>query len=262
MSRRTEKLEHDVIQSRERLVATLEEFRSRIQPSNLRLEGSEYLKNTRVGQFMTNLKADVLGHPMPLAILGLAVAWLASVDRSTQRSTSIGRYVTAFRWRARRLTQAVQQNASQAANTVQTTKAAAGELQQRATNVSKNFAGKLSRTPAQVRDLGQAVTKATTVRANAVVDVARAQPIIVGAAAAGLVASAVALTMFYRRYANEVDAASSLVRSSERDAENQPESTMLSVEEPHATLIPQDAPTADARLSSAAGEERRPGFVE
>ena len=261
MSRRVEKLERDIEQSRERLSATLDELRSRMQPSNLRQEGSTYLTSTGAAHFVSNLKADILGHPVPLALLGVAVAWLASVDRSTQQSASIGRYVTAFRWRARRLTQAAQKNASQMANTLQATRATAGELQHRATDASKYLADKLSRTPVQLRELGQGVTKSTTVRANAVAEVARTQPVIVAAAAAGLVASAVGLALFYRRYAEELDAASSLVRASQ-EAENPSEPTILAVEEMHATLIPQDTPSIDQPLSSTAMEESRPGFVE
>ncbi len=260
MSRRTEKLERDIMQSREHLSATMDELRSRMQASNLRHEGSAYLTNTGAGQFATNLKADVLGNPVPLALLGVAVAWLASADRSDQQSASVGRYVTVARWWARRLTQSAQQTAGKAVSTVQASRSAAGELQQRAREVSKKVGDQLSRAPGQVRGVGRNVARSTTIRANAVGEVTRNHPLLVGTAAAGIAASAVGLAMLYRRYAGELDAASRLVDASGQ--ENRPEPTMLSLEERDATFIPQPTSSIDEPLTSTAAEESRPGFVE
>jgi uncharacterized protein DUF3618 len=251
MSRRTEKLEQNVERSRERLSATLDELRSRMQPSTLRQEGSAYLTNTGAGQFVTNLKADALGNPVPLALLGIAVAWLASADRSSQPPVSIGRYTIMARWWARRLTQSAQKNASKTLSTVQSTRSAAGELQQRAREVSRNLSDQLSRAPDQVRGVAQRLARSTTTRANAISDVTRRHPLLVGTAAAGLAVSAVGLTLLYRRCAGELDAASRLVEASEEEAHSE---ALTSV--PEATLVPHDFPNAleDLPVTSGAGQ--------
>jgi hypothetical protein len=87
-----------------------------------------------------------------------------------------------------------------------------------------------------------------------------------GAAAAGIAASAVALTFLYRRYAGELDGASNLVRASQQEADRQRRLTMVAaeVEEAHATLVPQSAsglPENDP-LTSVPQEESRAGFIE
>ncbi len=253
MSRRVEKLEQDARQSRERLSATLNELRTRMRPANLRQESSEYLAHTAPGRFVANLKADALGNPVPLALLGVAVAWLAATDRSADGSASSGRYAIVARWWARRLSQLAQQNASKAVSTAKATRSAAGELQQRATDASRDLADQLRRAPSKVRELGQTVAESTTTRANVVGDVTRAHPMLVGTAAAGLAASAVGFALLYRRYAGELEAASRLVRASEQEPERE---TIALLREAHATLVPQEVPSAmqDQPVTFGAGQ--------
>jgi hypothetical protein len=262
MSRHVDKLEKNVQFSRERLFETVDELRSRLHPSNLLQDGSASLADTAPAHFLANLKADVLRNPVPVALLGVAVAWLASADRKVQEPLTIAKYAVTWRWRARRLAQIVQQNASNSVSTALAAKSAAGELQQSAAIASTKLSNQLSGAPNQAREMGQSLAKSTRTRANAVGDLTRNHSLLVGTAAAGLAASVVGLTLLYRRYAAELDAARQLVRVSEQEPESQSKRKMVSVDEAHATLVPQKGLSTDKPVTSAVGQESHPGFVE
>lgn len=140
---------------------------------------------------------------------------------------------------------AAQQNASQALSTAEAT---AGQLQQRVTVASTQVGDQLSAAPGQIREVGHRLAKSTLTRANAVGDFSRTHPLLIGTAAAGLVASTVGLALLYRRYAGELDAASTLVEANDEEAHREAIGD--------AALVPQEFPNAldDLPVTAGAGQ--------
>jgi broad specificity phosphatase PhoE len=78
-------IERDLTETRARLGRHLDELTSRLSPGQLIDEGLSYLRNGQANQFMHNLTADLRDNPLPVALAGLGLAWLA-VSTGMQRN--------------------------------------------------------------------------------------------------------------------------------------------------------------------------------
>jgi hypothetical protein len=70
-------LEEEAEQTRSDLSRTLDELRERITPGQLVDEAVDYAKDTTGGEFFRNLSRQVAANPLPVALIGAGISWLA-----------------------------------------------------------------------------------------------------------------------------------------------------------------------------------------
>lgn len=70
-------IEQELAATRVRLGNHLEELSRRLSPGQLLDEGLAYLREGQASTFVRNLGADVRDNPLPVAVAGLGLAWLA-----------------------------------------------------------------------------------------------------------------------------------------------------------------------------------------
>jgi Protein of unknown function (DUF3618) len=76
-----EEIERDLSGTRARLGVTLEALRRELSPGRVAERAVSRAKGSGVGEFGRNLAGTVRGHPVPVALLGLGLAWLVLSDR-------------------------------------------------------------------------------------------------------------------------------------------------------------------------------------
>jgi len=81
-----EQLEQETEEARQNLANTLDELRGRISPGQLIDQLTDGLKDGAPGEFARNLKDQAVKNPLPVAIMGISLAWmmLGSRGRSGQ----------------------------------------------------------------------------------------------------------------------------------------------------------------------------------
>lgn len=75
-SAETTRIERDLEETRARLDATIGALQQKLSPGQLLDQSLAYLKESGGGEFAHNLKANVQTHPMPVALIGIGLAWL------------------------------------------------------------------------------------------------------------------------------------------------------------------------------------------
>jgi hypothetical protein len=98
-------IERDLAETRARLSTHLDELTSRLSPGQLVDEGLAYLRNGQGAEFVRKLGADVRDNPLPVALTGLGLAWLAvasTVRRDQPATGAIVPYDQARAWRSTR----------------------------------------------------------------------------------------------------------------------------------------------------------------
>lgn len=76
-TRETERLERETEETRARLEQTLGELRARMSPGQLIDQASNYFRNNSGRQYLHNFREEVVHNPMPVALIGAGIAWLA-----------------------------------------------------------------------------------------------------------------------------------------------------------------------------------------
>lgn len=69
-------IERELEQTRTRLGARLDELQARLSPGQLLDEGLDYLRRSQGADFFRNLGESAAERPLPLALLGIGLAWL------------------------------------------------------------------------------------------------------------------------------------------------------------------------------------------
>lgn len=95
------RIESDLQATRTRLGANLDELTRRLSPGQMLDEGLSYLRTSQGREFARNLGVQVRDNPMPTALVGLGVGWLA-LSNALPRTASAPRYRTAVRHDTRR----------------------------------------------------------------------------------------------------------------------------------------------------------------
>jgi hypothetical protein len=84
----TEQLEREAEATRAHISATLDELRARMTPGHVVDQLVDYANDSSAGAFFRNLREQVVAKPMPIALMGAAMAWLALSSRqATGRSS-------------------------------------------------------------------------------------------------------------------------------------------------------------------------------
>lgn len=125
-------LEREAEDTRARFAQTLDELRERITPGQLVDQAVDYAKDSGGGVFVRNLGNQVTANPLPVALIGVGMAWLMLTNgRRSATAASINRAAETAIDRARRsMSETAQQikEFGQTASTVASEKAgAAGE---------------------------------------------------------------------------------------------------------------------------------------
>lgn len=94
-------IERDLAKTRVRLSSHLDELTRRLSPGQLIDEGLAYLRNGQGAEFVRRLGADLRDNPLPVALTGLGVAWLAvaSSFRREPATRAVVPYEQARTWR-------------------------------------------------------------------------------------------------------------------------------------------------------------------
>ena len=76
-------IERDLAQTRARLDATIDALQQRLSPGEMVDQAIGYVKESGGGEFGRNLMLSVRDHPIPVALIGVGVAWLmlAAADK-------------------------------------------------------------------------------------------------------------------------------------------------------------------------------------
>jgi len=225
---RVDDLEREVRASRARLSATVDELRQHVTITDPGRSASEYLTSSGAGQFVTNLKRDAAGNPLPLAVLAGGLAWLMFSTRS---------------------------NPGQEQSSGNTASATPSMVEGLATSVK----AALRRVNGTAQDAGNTISDSasagvhrTSDLINSAAKAAREHPVVTSSAGAAVgVAAAAALGFAYWRYTETLRAAGELVSASEEERRlrmrgEASSSAPLTVVEPRQTsLVPEDV----ARIS-------------
>lgn len=94
----TARLERETEETRARLEQTLGELRARISPSQLMDQATDYFRNSSGRAFAGNLRDEIVHNPMPVALIGAGIAWLAISGTMGRRANGNGRADMARDW--------------------------------------------------------------------------------------------------------------------------------------------------------------------
>jgi hypothetical protein len=87
---RPEDIEREIEKDRVRIGAKLDEIQSRMSPGQLVDEALAYAKSSGGGEFFSNLAGSVKTNPVPMALMGVSLAWLmASQNKPSQQTTRV-----------------------------------------------------------------------------------------------------------------------------------------------------------------------------
>jgi Protein of unknown function (DUF3618) len=74
MGAKSEQLEREAHQTRDRLLETLDELRARTTPGQLVDQLADYVREGPAAEFFRNLAREVRDNPLPLCLIGIGVA--------------------------------------------------------------------------------------------------------------------------------------------------------------------------------------------
>jgi ElaB/YqjD/DUF883 family membrane-anchored ribosome-binding protein len=88
----TARLEREAEQTRAQLEQTLGELRARMSPGQLFDQATDYFRNNSGRQYLHHLRDEVVHNPVPVALIGAGIAWLAISGTIGRRHNGGGRY--------------------------------------------------------------------------------------------------------------------------------------------------------------------------
>ena len=74
--RRPEEIQAEIARTRGDMDATLQAIEQRLTPGQLVDQGLDYLRNSGAKEFASNLSGSVKNNPLPVALVGIGIAWL------------------------------------------------------------------------------------------------------------------------------------------------------------------------------------------
>lgn len=80
----------DIERTRREMDSTLGAIEERLTPGQLLDQGMDYLKQSGAVDYARNLRGAVTEHPLPVALVGIGLAWLAATDRMDRRPARYG----------------------------------------------------------------------------------------------------------------------------------------------------------------------------
>ena len=71
----------EIERTRGQMDRTLGSIEQRLTPGQLLDQGMDYLKSSGAGDYVRNLRGSVSSNPLPIALVGVGLAWLMAADR-------------------------------------------------------------------------------------------------------------------------------------------------------------------------------------
>lgn len=82
-NRRPEEIQAEIQRTRREMDGTLSAIEQRLTPGQLVDQGLTYLKNSGGQEFVSNLGQQAKQNPLPVALVGIGLAWLMATGKST-----------------------------------------------------------------------------------------------------------------------------------------------------------------------------------
>ena len=76
LQRRPEEIEAEIARTRGDMNATLSAIEQRLTPGQLVDQGLAYVRHSGANEFVSNLGGSVKNNPIPVALMGIGIAWL------------------------------------------------------------------------------------------------------------------------------------------------------------------------------------------
>jgi len=89
-SRSPEEIESDIERTRADFSSTIEAIQHKLSPSEMMGNAKEYALSTTPGAFSVNLINTIRDNPIPVALIGIGVAWLMRADKRPRYETAYG----------------------------------------------------------------------------------------------------------------------------------------------------------------------------
>lgn len=83
---RSAEIEQEIAQDRRRIEERLDAIQQRMSPGQLVDEGLAYLKSSGGGEYASNFGAAIKNNPIPLALMGISLAWLMAGPKTSVAS--------------------------------------------------------------------------------------------------------------------------------------------------------------------------------
>lgn len=83
------RIEHEIDQDRQRIEEKLNAIQSRLTPGQMIDEALGYMKSHGGAEYFANLGRSAKANPIPLALMGVSLAWLMSTSGDTQNGAAI-----------------------------------------------------------------------------------------------------------------------------------------------------------------------------
>lgn len=88
--RSPEEIESDIQRTRADFSSTIEAIQHKLSPSEMMGNAKEYALSTTPGAFSVNLINTIRDNPIPVALIGIGVAWLMRADKRPRYETGYG----------------------------------------------------------------------------------------------------------------------------------------------------------------------------
>ena len=80
-TRRPEQIEDEIERTRADVGATIDAIQEKLTPGQMMDQALQYVRSSGAGDFGSNLGRAVRDNPLPVALIGIGVAWLAMGGR-------------------------------------------------------------------------------------------------------------------------------------------------------------------------------------
>ena len=197
----------EIERTRGEMDTTLTAIEQRLTPGQLVDQGLDYLRHSGANEFVHNLGGQVKHNPMPIALMGIGIAWLMASGRQPQQpkyaySPTLGERAGELRDQASGVTQSAKDKMSQSTQAVKDRISSAGSslssagqsARERVSQLGESLSGAGQSARQRVSDLtGSARTQVA--RAKEGVDyMLREQPLALGAIGVAIGAVVAAMT--------------------------------------------------------------------
>jgi ElaB/YqjD/DUF883 family membrane-anchored ribosome-binding protein len=143
-TRHPEEILAEIERTRSEMDRTLGTIEQRLTPGQLLDQGMHYLKTSGAGDYVRNLRGSVSSNPLPIALVGVGLAWLMAADRMDRTRPSDPAEGTTSEGLKQR-----------AASTLSGMKDSASSMQQRASGAMASGREKLDQTARMARENAQ-----------------------------------------------------------------------------------------------------------
>lgn len=152
--RRPEEIQAEIARTRAEMDGTLSAIEHRLTPGQLVDQGLDYMRNSGANEFVSNLGGSVKQNPLPVALVGVGLAWLMALGRNPaqhESSVSSSRLVERARGAMDSLRSSTHSTAGSAHSAMDTLSSGAQSAREQASHLGDAATHRLSRARDQAR---------------------------------------------------------------------------------------------------------------